>query len=176
MTTFPKGTFGLAERPDENSSSEVLIRAHPFLQGLPDAVLRALAANAMLVRYSPGEWIFRAGDPANRFYLIRSGKVALESPGPSGHGALIQSIGPGDVLGWSWLLAPFVWQFDARATEPVEAIFFYGTRLREECEQDNHLGYELLKRMASVVIQRLQATRQRLGEALRPEKSTTRTD
>jgi CRP-like cAMP-binding protein len=74
----------------------------------------------------------------------------------------IQTIGPGDVLGWSWLFPPYYWNFDARALEPTTAIFFYGTRLRDECEQDKALGYELMKRMTAVAIQRLQATRRQL--------------
>ncbi len=141
---------------------ENAIKAHPLLAGLRADQLRALKDNAMMVRYQSGEVIFREGDPANRFYLIQHGKVVLESRRRDGEPVLIQSIGPGDVLGWSWLFPPYYWHFDARAVEPTEAIFFYGTRLREQCEDDHDLGYELLKRMTQVVIQRLQATRQRL--------------
>ncbi len=79
----------------------------------------------------------------------------------------IQIIGPGDVLGWSWLFPPFFWHFDAWVVQPTTAIFFYGTRLREACEQDHELGYELMKRMTQVVMRRLQATRQQLLTALR---------
>ena len=68
----------------------------------------------------------------------------------------------GEVCGWSWLFPPYHWHFDARAVEPTEAIFFYGTRLREQCENDHDLGYELMKRMASVIIRRLQTTRRHL--------------
>ncbi len=118
-----------------------------------------------MMRYEPGEVIFREGEPANRFYLIQHGKVALESSRREREPVLIQQIGPGDVLGWSWLLPPYYWHFDARAVEPTEAIFFYGTRLRQQCEDDRDLGYELLKRMTAVIIQRLQATRQQLLDA-----------
>ena len=72
----------------------------------------------------------------------------------------VQVIGPGDVLGWSWLFPPYYWHFDARALVPTTAIFFYGTRLREQCEADHDLGYELMKRVTAVVIRRLQATRE----------------
>jgi len=74
----------------------------------------------------------------------------------------IQTVGPGDVLGWSWLFWPYTWRFDARALEPVKAIFFYGTRLREHCEEDPLFGYELMKRVAQVAIERLQIVRQLL--------------
>jgi len=149
----------------ETSATQALdsaIGAHPFLAGLKADHLRALKDNALMMRYQPGEVIFREGDPANRFYLVQHGKVALEASRREGEPVLIQHIGPGDVLGWSWLFPPYYWHFDARAVEPTEAIFFYGTRLREQSENDHDLGYELLKRMTSVVIQRLQATRKHL--------------
>jgi CRP/FNR family cyclic AMP-dependent transcriptional regulator len=82
---------------------------------------------------------------------------------------LIQIIGAGDVLGWSWLFPPFCWHFDARAVKPTEAIFIYGTRVRELCDEDHDLGYELMKRTAEVVIRRLQATRRHLlGQTANP--------
>lgn len=143
---------------------ENAIHGHPFLAGLKPDHLRALKDNAMVMRYQPGEVIFREGDPANRFYLIQQGKVALESKQPENEPILIQYISPGDVLGWSWLFPPYYWHFDARAVEPTEAIFFYGARLREQCEEDHDLGYELLKRMSAVVIQRLQTARKQLLE------------
>src|SRR5262249_54630950 len=124
--------------------------------------LRVLTDNAMRLHYEPGDLIFGEGDPANRFYLIEKGKVSLESPRQDEASVPIQTIGPGDVLGWSWLFPPYRWHFDARAVERTTAIFFYGTRLREACENDHDLGYELMKRMTQVVIQRLQATRKQL--------------
>jgi len=116
----------------------------------------------MMMRWSPGDEIFREGEPANRFYLIQHGKVALESSQRESEPVHIENIGPGDVLGWSWVFPPYYWHLGARAMEPTEAIFFYGTHLREQCENDHDLGYELLKRMTSVVIRRLQSTRRHL--------------
>jgi CRP-like cAMP-binding protein len=141
---------------------EQTISSHPFVAGLKPEHLQVLGDNAMMMRYEPGEIIFRDGDPANRFYLICRGRVALESRQGESEPVVIQQIGPGDVLGWSWLFPPYYWHFDARAVEPTEAIFFYGTRLRQKCEEDHELGYQLMKRTASAVIQRLQATRKRL--------------
>lgn len=141
---------------------ESTIAELPFLAGLNSKHLQTLADNAMQSHFDTGELIFREGDPANRFYLIQRGQVALESSPKDRPAVRIQTIGAGDVLGWSWLFPPFYWHFDARALEPTSAIFFYGTRLREACESDHDLGYELMKRMAGVMLQRLQATRSQL--------------
>jgi CRP-like cAMP-binding protein len=141
---------------------ETLVSSHPFLQGLTVRQLSILSAHAMHSHFAAGQLIFREGDLANRFYLILAGQVALEAYTKPHGKILIQTIGPGDVLGWSWLFPPFTWHFDARALEPTEAIFFYGTRLREQCEEDRDLGYELIRRAAQVMIDRLQATRKKL--------------
>jgi CRP-like cAMP-binding protein len=135
---------------------------HPFLRGLKPEYLRFLADSAMRMHYAPGDQIFREGDPANRFYLIEKGRVFLESSGQEDPPVAIQVIGPGDVLGWSWLFPPYYWHFDARVTEPTTAIFFYGTRLRELCEENHDFGFEMMKRMTQVLIGRLQATRREL--------------
>ena len=141
---------------------ESVIAGHPFLRDLKPAHLHLLADSAMRVRFETGELIFREGDPANRFYLLEQGRVSLESPRRDEAPVAVQVIGPGEVLGWSWLFPPYYWQFDARALEPTTAIFFYGTRLREQCEQDPSFGYEMMKRMTQVVIHRLQAARKQL--------------
>ncbi len=153
--------------PGDAAALEKQIAAHPLLRGMKPQHVTVVAAFAMLAQFKEGELIFREGDPADRFYLLEEGKVSLESPAKDEASITIQTIGVGDVLGWSWLFSPYYWHFDARALEPVKAIFFYGTWLREYCEQDHDLGYELMKRMAAVVIRRLQATRQQLLDARR---------
>jgi CRP-like cAMP-binding protein len=92
------------------------------------------------------------------------GKVVLESDLKERGVIPIQTLGPGDDLGWSWLFPPYYLHSSARALEPTRTIFFYGTRLREQCEQDHDLGYQLMGRIAEVVIKQLQATQQRLTE------------
>ncbi len=119
----------------------------------------------MQTKFESGELIFREGETANRFYLIESGKVVLESAGDAGAAVTIDTIGAGDLLGWSWLFPPYVWQFSARALEPTNAIFFYGTVLREHCDADPSLGFELFKRMGEVMIKRLQSARTHLLKA-----------
>jgi len=149
-------------KPEPPKSIESVLAEHPFTRGLKLEHIRALTDNALRMHYEPGQIIFCEGDPANRFYLIEQGKVSLEARRGERAPLTIQMIGPGDVLGWSWLFPPYYWHFDARAVEPTEAIFFYGTRLREQCQDDYEFGYELLKRMTAVIIQRLQASRDRL--------------
>lgn len=160
--------YKVTEAPPDLSE---VVAKHPFLAGMTPAHLQILTEAAMLKDFKQNEIIFKEGDPANRFYLIRSGKVFLESrqedePEPR----LLQYIGEGDALGWSWLFPPYYWHFDARTVEPTETIFFYGTRLREQCEQDPALGYELMRRMSQVVIQRLQTTRKKLLESERKQR------
>jgi CRP/FNR family transcriptional regulator, cyclic AMP receptor protein len=138
------------------------LRAHPFFRDLSDAHLATLTGCAMPASFSAGERIFTEGEVANRFYLIRSGEITLSAETTPHEHADVQVLKAGDVLGWSWLFPPYYWHFSATARTPVEAIFFYGTRLREHCEQDPALGYELLKRVSKIVIGRLQMARQEL--------------
>ena len=137
------------------------IAEHPFLRGLKQEHVSLLADCAMRSHFAKGERIFGVGDPANRFYLLQKGKVALESSSNDGV-KILQQIGAGDVLGWSWLFPPYTWHFDARAVEPTEAIFLYGTRVRELCDSNHDLGYEMMNRTASVLINRLTAVRREL--------------
>jgi len=138
------------------------IAIHPFLHGMSPHQLRLLRDFAMPTRFAANETIFREGDPANRFYLLQNGHIALESFVLGKGKVLIQTLHGGDVLGWSWLFPPYFWHFDARALEPTDALFIYGTPLREECDADHELGYELMKRTAEIMMRRLQATRRQL--------------
>ena len=118
----------------------------------------------MEIKFEPGQSILQEGSPANRFYLILEGKVVLESEAPDHELIPLQTLGPGDDLGWSWLFPPYLLHFSARAVEPTRTIFFYGTGLREQCEQDHDLGFELMQRIAGVLIRRLQSTQRLLME------------
>jgi|SRR5581483_2173510 len=143
-------------------SPAITNKDHPFLEGLNSHQHQLLSDCAIHAHFEPDETIFREGDPANRFYLIQKGRVALEVRNKD-HGCnLIQTVRAGEGLGWSWLFPPCFWHFDARALEPTEALFIQGKILREECEADHHLGYELTKRLAAVMLRRLQATRRQL--------------
>ena len=147
------------ERPSRLGEA---ILNHPFAQGMTPHQVRLLSDFALPITFLAGESIFREGEPANRFHLIQSGKVALESYTHDKGNVIIQVLGSGDVLGWSWLFEPCHWHFNARALEPTDAIFIYGTPLGEECEGDHELGYELLKRIARIMLERLEAMRKQL--------------
>ena len=138
------------------------VALHPFLAGMKHEQLAYLADCAMPVRFKKGEAIFHEGELANRFYLIETGKVILESNGGMSDPVIVDTVGAGDLLGWSWMFSPYTWHFAARALEPTTAIFFYGTILREYCERDHSLGYELLKRMSAVMTRRMQSARNKM--------------
>jgi len=148
----------------ERAELEARVAAHPFLIGMSDNHIRLLADCALSSHFDAGRVIFREGEMANRFYLIERGKIALESS-TLGEPIQIEEIQDGDLLGWSWLFPPYAWHFTARALQETTAIFFYGTILREYCEKDHSLGFELFKRMSVVMLRRLQAARQKLMSA-----------
>jgi CRP/FNR family cyclic AMP-dependent transcriptional regulator len=133
------------------------VALHPFLAGMNRMQLALLTDRAMATHFKTGETILSEGEFANRCYLIETGKVVLEFGGSFGEPLMIETIGAGDLLGWSWMFPPYTWQFTARAIEPTTTIFFYGTILREHCEKDHSFGYELLKRISAVMVKRLQA-------------------
>ena len=149
---------------------EAQVATHPFLAGLSRTHIGLIADCAMRAEFTAGQVIFRKGETANRFYLIERGRVALESS-VGDKVVRIDEVGAGDLLGWSWIFPPYVWHFDARAIEPTRAIFLYGTILREYCEADPALGYELFKRMSEVMMRRLQAARVKLSEFMQKKPS-----
>jgi len=149
------------EQSDNREKFEREVAAHPFLLGMNEQHVRLLSDCAMHSHFHTDQIIFREGESANRFYLIVRGKVRLESS-TLGEPVPIDEIHDGDLLGWSWLFPPYAWHFTARALEETDAIFFYGTILREYCEKDHSLGFELFKRMSTVMLRRLQAARQNL--------------
>ena len=141
---------------------EPLLRGHKFFAGLDSEYLTLLSGCASNVVFAADSFLFREGEPAETFYLIREGKVALEIAAP-GRGALVvQTLGPGDVAGFSWLFDPHRWEFDGRAVERVLAVQMDGACLRGKCDADPRLGYELMQRFAGLMTTRLQATRLQL--------------
>ena len=137
---------------------------HPLFTGLAVEFRQILAECGMRTDYKAGETVVEAGEPANGFYLVTHGSIDLETPElqvPS----RVQTIGAGDILGWSWLFPPYYWHFNALAREPVQTIFFYGSRLRQQCDRNHDFGYELIKGMSRILIGHLQLDRERWIEA-----------
>ena len=131
----------------------------PVLAGLPRAQLEAVVACGRDEEVLSGTYLLREGRPAERFYLIRAGTVALEIQAPGRGAIVIETLQPGEVVGWSWLFAPYRWQFDARAVEACSVFSVDGLCLRAKCDADPRLGYDLMQRFAGLATRRLQATR-----------------
>jgi CRP/FNR family cyclic AMP-dependent transcriptional regulator len=146
---------------------EPILAQQPFLQNLDPEHLQLLVGCASNVRYEAGQFLLREGEEANEFFIIRSGKVAIEIYSPERGPINIETIGEGDVLGWSWLVSPYLWRFDARALDLTRALVLDGKCLRGKCESDHHLGYALLNRFAHIIDRRLQATRIQLLDIYR---------
>lgn len=139
-----------------------ILARHPFFDGLDPRYLQLAVGCAANVRFNEGDLIFKEGEEADNFYLIRQGQVALELFVPGRGSLTVQTVGEGEILGWSWLIPPYHWRFDARTMKPTLAIILDGRCLRAKCEEDHELGYELVKRIASILGQTLDATRFRL--------------
>ena len=134
----------------------------PALAGLAPRHLELIAGCGENAHFAAGAELFHAGEAADRFFLIRRGSVALELAVPDGAPVTIETLHDGELLGWSWLFEPHRWQFDAHAVDDVSAIVFDGACLRGKCETDHELGYQLMRRFAAVLVDRLQAARLQL--------------
>jgi CRP/FNR family cyclic AMP-dependent transcriptional regulator len=141
----------------------VALSDHPFLSSIPLASLRRLAAHAQTQTLAAGHELFREGDTADRFYLVRHGLIRLEVEVPGRGRVEVESIGADSALGWSWLFSPYRWHLSATAIERTSTVVFDADVLRAVMASDPVLGYELMRRFAAVIFDRLQATRLRLS-------------
>lgn len=139
-----------------------LLREAPLFQDLDERIVDLLAGCATNVSFDAGEMIYREGEAAKQFYEIRRGDVALEIFVPGRGPVTIETLHEKDVLGWSWLVEPYRWHFEARALTRVSAISLDAICIRGKCESDHELGYELMKRFSKIIVERLQNTRMQL--------------
>ena len=153
-----------------STTLEPILKKHPFFADLPDADLELITGCAKNVRFHEGDVLAKEGQPADEFFLVREGRVAVGMPTPMGGRHLIETLDAGDVVGWSWLLPPYVWQFDVTAVTPVRALSLDGRCLRAKCEDNTRLGYDLMKRFSRVMAARLAATRLQLLDLYGVEK------
>ena len=137
-----------------------VIAGHPFFEGMAETHLKMLASLAMERRFLAGEHIFKQGELANRFYLILDGQVEIRSQSSVAVATLIETVSSGDQLGWSWLFEPHFFHFSARAITTTNTIFFYGTVLRQQCDDDHELGFAIMKRIARSMTRDLSAFHQ----------------
>lgn len=153
-----------------------LLSEHPFFADLSPQHLETITGCAKNVRFDAGEYIFKEGEHADEFYLIRSGKVSAEIYVPHAEPIIIDIVEEGNVFGFSWLFPPYRWHFDARALELTRAIAINGGCLRDKEEKDHELGHILMKHFAQIMQQLLAATRLQLIDMYRnpvkPEKFT----
>lgn len=138
---------------------ETLIKSHRFFSGMKPEHVKDMATCASLKTVTKGTMLARENTPANEFFAILSGDVAIETYVPGGKPKVLQTMHGGEIVGWSWLFSPHEWVFDARAQTDLTVIAFDGWRLRETCHGHPELGFELMKRIAQVMTSRLKAAR-----------------
>lgn len=145
-------------------SKELIIAAHPFWKGMPIEYLPLLAESAEIQTYGVGDVIFHERQPAEHLYLLHRGQVVLETFVPGRGTVIVQSVGSGEALGWSWLFPPFQWQFSARSVDATEIIAFDAARLRAKADEAPEFGRDMITRVAQLLLVRMQAARQKLQE------------
>ena len=139
-----------------------LLAAQPFLAGLSRSQLDELSFCTEKSYFHAGARLFEEDGRADRFWILREGHVTLDTHVPGRPDAVVETLGPGAVLGWSWLFHPYRWHFGASAVETTLALELDGPGVRSLCEHDPALGYLLASRFMGLVVERLQATRLRL--------------
>jgi CRP-like cAMP-binding protein len=145
-----------------------IIKGHPFFEGMSEEHIETVAGCGSNAHFKAGEWIFRHGEEADRFFILREGRVAVEVAAADRGVLTNETLEKGDVFGFSWLFPPHLWNLDARALEPTRCISMDGRCLRGKCDDDPAFGYDIMKRFSSIIIQRLQATRLQLMDIYGP--------
>lgn len=151
-----------------DESLGALLTQHPFFRDLGPQAIAFLAANGEARNLDPGTILFEHGEPANRFYLLRSGRITVGVPAIEGPSLEVQTLAAGEILGWSWLIPPYRWNFRAQVIEATEVVEFDGAIIRDQCESDPAFGYRLLKRFAALMSERLDAARRKMMDGWNP--------
>ena len=139
-----------------------LVEAHPFMTSMNEESIELVSGCARNVVFAPGNLLCAEGADADTFYLLRRGRVSISAHVPGRGSVVIETLGAGDVVGWSWLVPPYRWTFDARAMDAVGCIAIDGACLRVKALTDPSLGFALLSMVSVTLLERLQATRMRL--------------
>ncbi len=136
---------------------ETILTALPLFKGLKPEHIRQIASCAEVAQYEAGQFLGRAGEPADWFWVIRQGRIALETHTPGRAPVPVQTVTTDDVIGWSWLIRPHVLRFDIHALTASRTIKIDGKRLREMCTRDHELGYALIECISQVLVRRMEA-------------------
>ncbi len=151
-----------------NRSIENYLPTHVFFSGLDDSFVKFLSDSATELKIKKGDVLFQQGERANKFYLLRNGHMSVQVPALMGPTLEIQTLGEDQILGWSWLIPPYRWNFQVRALEDSGLLEFDGSAILARCEENPKFGYELLKRFAALMSERLDAARQKMMDEWNP--------
>lgn len=151
-----------------NQSTTEYLSAHEFFSGFSDDALKFLYTCSSTYEIKKGQILFRQGENADKFYVVRNGRISIQMPAIMGPTLEIQTLGKDQVLGWSWLISPYKWNFQALAEEDSELLKFDGAAILARCEQEPKFGYELLKKFAALMSMRLDAARQKMMDEWNP--------
>lgn len=150
------------------NATEELLAHNPVFTGLDPGLISTLAAHASERHLAPDEVLFRTGEAAGAFYLIRSGRIGLDLASAGADPVTVDSYGPGSLVGLSWLIPPYTWYLDARAVEPTTVVVLDAALVRAQCDADPALGYVVVQRVAQAMYQRMQSARVRLLDIYGP--------
>lgn len=144
------------------------LQSHPVFAGLDPAHTEILAGHAEEKIFAGGDMLFRQEDPAEHFYILLAGSIQVEVPSIMGPALVVQTLGADEILGWSWLIPPYKWTFEAKADHESKVLVFDGKALLAHCESDHNFGYALMKRFAGLMSQRLHAARLKMMDSWAP--------
>ncbi len=151
-----------------SQSTAEYLSEHDFFSGLDDDILKFLCDCSSEFVIKKGQILFLQGENANAFYVVYTGLIAIKIPSIIGPSLEIQTLGKNQVLGWSWLISPYKWNFQAEAEEDSELLMFDGAAILARCEQNPRVGYELLKKFAALMSTRLDVARQKMMDEWNP--------
>lgn len=149
-------------------SIEDYLSTHAFFSGMDSSFLKFLSNSVTELRIQKGNVLFQHGNRADKFYLLRDGQISIQVPALMGPTLEIQTLGKDQILGWSWLIPPYMWSFQARALEDSDLLEFDGSAILARCQEDPNFGYELFKRFAALMSERLDAARQKMMDEWNP--------
>jgi CRP/FNR family transcriptional regulator, cyclic AMP receptor protein len=151
-----------------NQSTTDYLSTHEFFSAFSNDILNFLSERSSMCEIKKGQILFRQGENADKFYVVRKGLISIQMPAIMGPTLEIQTLGKDQVLGWSWLISPYKWNFQTIAEEDSELLMFDGIAILARCEQEPKFGYELLKKFAELMSMRLDAARQKMMDEWNP--------